>query len=272
MQFFFKPNPFKSWKWSCFIEQLKNLLFLLHEAVVLHSLWHAHEAFLKRSDFYYAVQSALIAQQYSFHAGQHWCFQRGFEIWYFLFFLCSERPSFPCLLPPLPALFSAGTLIRKSRSKWRSKCESEIQGVSSQNEMKFSQNINMLWFAARVKRRLKSPKDFEEGTSQGSCPENCVGVSQGGLSWKLLKWRWGMASWVKGPALRLGQRLEPQQFTYKCFCSSYDISSLNSLHIKYKSFSLCENWFSGLVRERKGWPWSLLFRVSFHAGPEMELS
>lgn len=79
--------------------------------------------------------------------------------------------------------------------------------------MKFGQQINLLWFTAGVKCRLKRPKDIEEGMSQGSCPENCVGVSQGDLSWKLLKGREGMASWVKDPALRLGQRLEPQQFT-----------------------------------------------------------
>lgn len=59
MQFFFKPNPFKSWKWSCFIEQLKNLPFLLRDAVAAHSLRNTHEMFLNRSDFYYAVQSAL---------------------------------------------------------------------------------------------------------------------------------------------------------------------------------------------------------------------
>lgn len=59
MQFFSKPNPFKSWKWSCFIEQLKNLSFLLRGAVVVHSLWHAHEMFLNRSDFCYTVQLAL---------------------------------------------------------------------------------------------------------------------------------------------------------------------------------------------------------------------
>lgn len=123
----------------------------------------------------------------------------------------------------------------------------------------------MLWLSARVRWRLKRPKDFEEGMSQGSCPENCVGVSQGDLSWKLLKWRLGMASWVKDPALRLGQRLEPQQCG---FCNSCDIGVLNSLHIKYKSFSLCVKIDFQFLwrRERDGisiCPGGLLFRFLF---------
>lgn len=214
MQFFFTPNPFKSWKWSCFIEQLKNLPFLLRDAVVVHSLRNTHEMFLNRSDFYYAVQSALSNSTTVFFPC--WSTPTLPEgVWNLIFLVLPvlRQSKLSLLLPPLPALFSAGTFIWKSRSKGRSKCESEIQGVSSQNEMKFGQKINMLWFTARVKCRLKRLKDFEKGMSQSSCTENCVGVSQGDLSWKLLKWELGMASWVKDPALRLGQRLEPQPFT-----------------------------------------------------------
>lgn len=103
MWVFFKPNAFKSRKWSYLIEQLKNLPFVLCNAVVACFLWHACKTFLNRNNCYYAVHSCqlcLIAQPCSFHTAQHWRFQRVFEIWSFLFFLCSDCPS--CSPPPVP--------------------------------------------------------------------------------------------------------------------------------------------------------------------------
>lgn len=52
--------PLKVEKSHYFIEQLKNLPFVLRDAVAARSLRHARKAFLNRNNFYYAVQSRQL--------------------------------------------------------------------------------------------------------------------------------------------------------------------------------------------------------------------
>lgn len=169
MWVFFKPNAFKSCKSSYFIEQLKNLPFVLCDAAVTCFLQHARNAFLNRNNFCYAVQShqlCLIAQPYSFHTAPHWCFQRVFEIWSFLFFLCSDCPSRS--LPPAPTswpILSKNFILEKQEQVKEQTWKWNPRGRQSKKKMKYGQQVYILWFTASVKCYrciLKRPEDFEE--------------------------------------------------------------------------------------------------------------
>ena len=149
--------------------------------------YNTRRAFLSRTDFYYVVQShqlCLTAQQCSFHTAQHRRLPRVFEIRSFMFFLCPSRS-----LPPAPASWpaSAGTSVRKSRSKWRSQGENEIQGVSGRNRVKYGQQMSTAWFAAGVKCCWKDLWRFWGRMSQGLCSETCVLVPWGRVIMESIK-------------------------------------------------------------------------------------
>lgn len=144
MWVFFKPNAFKSWKLSYFIEQLKNLPFVLRDAVVARFLRHAQQTFLNRNDFHYAVQSCqrcLIAQPYSFHTARHRRFQRVWNLIFLVLPVLGLSEPFPAACPHFLTRFEQELY---SRTVWTSE-EANVKMKSKRRAVKIKWSVASRW-------------------------------------------------------------------------------------------------------------------------------